>query len=189
MSENISVINLTEVVDFLNGLTESTFEIAKTEIATALFNADNSIKNDTELMTRTGNLFQSIQTRVEGNGFSSLQASIYTTSVYAPTHEYGATIRAIDKYMGVPGGPYLNIPTSSNKTAAGVTRKTATQVFSVGGHVVKFKSGKYGVMLNGQVMYTLHKSVEIPARLGMFDKTEAEVPTLLSNIASQIGEI
>ena len=138
----MEVINLKETVDYIKKLPEDAFDIAKRGMATALLKADKGIKTNTTLMRRTGNLFKSIQTRVEGRDIKSLKASIYTTSIYAPVHEYGATIKAKKAYKNVPGGPYLNIPTSANKTASGVTRKTARQVFEHGGHIVKFKSGK-----------------------------------------------
>lgn len=183
----MQTVNLKETIDYINGLSESTFEIAKIEMATALLKADAETKTNTSLKRRTGGLFKSIQTRVHGTDLKSLQASIYTTSIYAPPHEYGATIEAKNAYNKVPGGPYLNIPTSVNKTASGVTKKTARQVFEMGGYIVKFKSGKYGLMLNGQVVYTFHKKVDIPKRLNLIKNTEDQVPTMLSRIADQIG--
>ncbi len=104
MTEDISIINLQEVISYLDGLTEQTFEIAKSEISAALLRADESIKTDTDLKRRTGNLFKSLQVRVEGNNFSNLKASIYTTSVYDPVHEYGANIRAKNDYKNEPVG-------------------------------------------------------------------------------------
>jgi phage gpG-like protein len=184
----VQVVNLREVVQYLNEIPADTFKIAKKEIATGLLKADKDIKTNTDLMRRTGQLFKSIQTKVEGTSLKDLEASISTDSIYAPTHEYGATIRAIDKYMRVPGGPYLNIPTDSNKTPAGVTQLQAREVFNMGGSVVKFKSGKYGVMLNGEVKFTLHKQVKIKARLHMVKSAEDQIPTMLSRIAAQIGE-
>ena len=188
MTAEVTTVNLTEVMDYIEGIPADTFGIAKTEIATALLKADADIKTDTTLKTRTGDLFKSIKTAVTGTNLSTLQASIYTDSVYAPVHEYGATIKAIDKYMGVPGGPYLNIPTDSNKTAAGVTRLQAREVFNQGGNIVKFSSGKYGLMLEGTVLFTLHSQVTVKARLNMTEKTEDQIPTMLSRIAERIGE-
>ena len=181
-------INLKEVVKYFDTLPEDTFDIAKKEMSTALFKADKKIKIRRSLKKRTGALMKSIQVRVQGTNLKNLQASIYTTSVYAPVHEYGATIKAKNAYKNVPGGPYLNIPTDANKTAAGVMRKSATQVFAAGGFIVKFKSGKYGLMLNGEVVFTFHKLVHIPARLKMIKTTEDQIPTMLSRIADQIGE-
>ena len=187
MSTEVTTVNLREVMDYLESIPAESFDVAKKEIARSLLAADADIKTNTTLKRRTGNLFKSIKTKVTGNNLSNLRASISTDSIYAPVHEYGATIRAIDKYTGVPGGPYLNIPTDSNKTAAGVTRLQAREVFNQGGNVVKFRSGKYGVMLNGQVMFTLHKKVTIKPRLHMVESAEDQIPTMLSRIAEQIG--
>jgi len=188
MVVEINIVNLKEVMGYLKSIPASTFGIAKKEIATALFKADKDIKTNTGLKRRTGQLFKSIKTRVEGSDLNSLHASISTNIIYAPIHEYGGTVKAIDKYMNVPGGPYLNIPTSLNKTAAGVTRLSARDIFNQGGRIIKFRSGKYGLILKGNVLYTLHKQVEIPPRLHMVESTEDQVPTMLSRIADQIGE-
>ena len=107
--------------------------------------------------------------------------------MYAPTHEFGATIKAKNAYKGVPGGPYLNIPTRNNKTPAGVTMLQAREVFNQGGYIAKFKSGRYGVMMDGQLMFSLHKEVEIPKRLKMIETAEGEIPTMLSRIAAAVG--
>lgn len=188
MVAEIEILNLSEVQNWLSEIPDESFDAVSEEVTRALASADENIKTKTELKRRTGNLMKSIQIRVQGSDFESLEASIYTTSVYAPTHEYGATIRAKNAYKGVPGGPYLNIPTDANKTPAGVTRMTATQVFAAGGFICKFQSGKYGLMLNGEVVYTFHKQVTIPKRLKMIEYTENEIPTMLSRIADRIGE-
>jgi len=188
MPTEVTTVNLKEVVDYLKSIPADTFEVSKKEIARALFDADKDIKTNTALKKRTGNLFKSIKTKVTGTNLGNLHASISTNSIYAPVHEYGDTIRAIDKYRNVPGGPYLNIPTDSNKTPAGVTRLQAREVFNQGGNIAKFRSGKYGVMLNGEVMFTLHKQVTIKKRLHMVESAEDQIPTMLSRIADQIGE-
>ena len=177
----VRAVNLREVINFISGLPDNMAGVAKEELGVALTSADESIKNDTTLNRRTGNLMKSISFRVSGNTISTLDARIGTDSIYAPVHEFGATIRAKNKYMGVPGGPYLNIPATANKTAAGVTRKQAREVFNLGGYI----AGK-GVYLGGQLMFSLVKSVTIPARLNMIDKTENEIPTLLSRISKRM---
>jgi phage gpG-like protein len=187
MTTEVTVRNLREVRNYLEGLPVDSVASVKTEISRTLLEVDRDIKTNTSLNRRTGGLFQSIKTEVSGSSLSDLKASIYTDSVYAPIHEYGGTVRAIDKYRRVPGGPYLNIPTDSNKTAAGVTRMQAREVFAMGGNVVKFRSGKYGVMLGSQIMFTLQKSSRIQPRLKMIDTAEDSVPTLLSRIAGAIG--
>lgn len=180
---DVTVKNLTEVQQYLKGLPVDAFTVAKKEIARTLMEVDTKVKTTSDLSVRTGNLFKSLQINVGGSSLKDLHASYFTGSIYAPTHEYGATIRARDKYLRVPGGPYLNIPTAANKTAAGVTRLQAREVFNMGGYI----SGK-GVYLGEQLMFTLHKSVTIKARLKMIETTENEVPTLLSRIAAGIGE-
>jgi hypothetical protein len=90
--------------------------------------------------------------------------------------------------LGVPGGPYLNIPTSANKTASGVTRLQAREVFNRGGYITQTKGGVWGVFLLGQMMFSLKKQVKIPARLGMIDAAEDEVPTLLNKLRNVLCE-
>ena len=135
-----------------------------------------------------------MRTSVTGTKLSSLRASIYSAAnvggipvAYAPIHEYGGTIKAIDKYTGVPGGPYLNIPTGSNKTAAGVMKMSAKMVFDDGGYIQKSKAGNWGVFLGSQMMFVLKKQVKIPARLGMADAAESQIPTILSSLQELIG--
>jgi len=112
--------------------------------------------------------------------------------VYAPIHEYGGVIKAARAYRKVPGGPYLNIPASANKTKAGVMRYTAKDVFQMGGYIRRI-GRRWGVMLGKQLMFTLHKEVTIPARLGFRDAVDAEIPTLLSELnrlsGNRIGEL
>lgn len=188
MTISAKVINLQEVADYIKGLPGEAFKDLKRETAKALFQADNNIKSKTELKRRTGTLMKSITTRVEGSDIPSFEASIYTDVIYAPIHEKGGTVRAKNAYRNVPGGPYLNIPTKANKTAAGVQRMTARTVFERGGRIVQFKPFSYGVILDGKVMFTLHKSSKIPARLNMVSSVEEVVPTLLSTLRDTLGE-
>jgi len=108
--------------------------------------------------------------------------------VYTLTQEYGATIKAKKAYRNVPGGPYLNIPTKANKTAAGVTRLTARMVFDRGGYIQRTASKKWGVFLKNQMMFALVKQVDIPPRLGMREAAADEVPTILYKLQQMIGE-
>lgn len=188
MPVRADVVNLKEVTDFVKSLPSSIFKTYKTELARTLFEADASIKENTDLQRRSGVLMSSITTRIEGTSFANLKADIYTDSVYARIHEEGGEVKAKNAYHGVMGGPYLNIPTSSNKTAAGVQRMTPKTVFARGGLIVEYKQGKYGVMLNGTMMFTLHKSVTIPAGLHMVSSVEDTVPTFLSRVRDAIGE-
>lgn len=79
---------------------------------------------------------------------------MYTTSPYAPTHETGGTIRAKRAYMNLPGGPYLK----ANQTASGVMHRSARDVFSSGGYIVKLKSAgkaRFAVIESGKAMFWL----------------------------------
>lgn len=184
---SVTVKNLGEVQGFLADLPADTFTVAKKEMARTLFEVDTAIKTNGRLKQRSGQLFKSIQTVVGGSDLRTLKASIFTDSVYANIHEHGGEVKAKNAYKGVPGGPYLNIPTKSNKTPAGVTRLQAREVFNRGGYIAKFKSGRYGVMMGGQLMFTLHTSVKIPKRLGMAETSEDAIPTMLSRISAAIG--
>lgn len=182
------IIKLDEVVSFIKKVPASSFEALNLEVTKTLFEVDATVKSNTALKRRSGSLMRSIKTYTSGESISSYKSGIYSDCVYAITHEQGATIRAKRAYTGVKGGPYLNIPTAENKTAAGVQRMPAKTVFSQGGYVLEYKPNKYGVMLNGTMMFTLHKSVTVPARLGLVSTVEDSVPTLLSRIAMLIGE-
>lgn len=138
------------------------------------------IKGD-PMQSRTGALARSILPLVEGATLKALSGRVYSTSRYAPIHEYGGTVKARDKYLGVPGGPYLNIPQDANKTPAGVMRMGARQVFDQGGYI----AGR-GVFLDGQLMFTLVKQVKIPARLGMRDAADGRVATLIEELRNII---
>lgn len=187
---SITIKGLKEVREYLDEYPEELFEKAKEILKGRVFSAHfNVTLNLTvgSMRSRTGLLRKSIRPIVSGTTLDNLRAGIFAGRyaggkevVYAPIHEYGGTIRAKRAYTRLPGGPYLNIPTSSNKTAAGVTRLSARDVFSQGGYIVRMKrSGIFGVFLNGQLMYTLHKEVKIKARLGMHKAMESEIPTLL----------
>lgn len=194
---NVKVKNIAAIKRYLYIMPESMFKSARKVFSTAVFNADKKIKDNatTELKVRTGALRRSIVSMVSGNDLDTLQASVGSASkvggvelVYAPLHEFGDTIRAKKAYKKVPGGPYLNIPMTANKTPAGVTRLQAREVFNQGGRVIKTKNGKYGVLLDGQMMFILKKEVEIKPRLGMMKAAEDEVPTILSGLVNLIGE-
>ncbi len=173
-----------EVKTFLSKLPKRLFDESKLIFQKTAFNIENKTKeNATNILSvRTGNLKRSINSKVFGTKISDLNMSIFTAGivggaqvVYAPIQEFGGTIRAKNAYKNVPGGPYLNIPAPANKTAAGVQRMGAQEVFNQGGYV----AGKV-VYLNGEPMFWLVKSVTIPARLGMLKAAEDEIPTMLS---------
>lgn len=197
MALSVDVTNLAEIEKYIDDMPDETYKDARTVFAKAVLSADATVAANfgSRLNSRTNALRKSIRTSVSGNSLSTLRASIFGARyadgkqlVYTLTQEYGATIKAKKAYRNVPGGPYLNIPTSSNKTPAGVTRLTPKTVFQQGGHIHKTASGKWGVFLGGQMKFVLVKKVEIPARLGMRDAAADEVPTILSRLQNLIGE-
>ena len=200
---SVDVTNLQEVVNFLNAMPVETFGQAKTVFSKAVLSASNKTKDNAAniLKIRTGLLKRSIKFDVAGTNVHNLRARVYSASVvggkpviYAPLHEgkpdgSDTTIRAIDKYMGVPGGPYLNIPGQQNKTPAGATRMKAREVFNAGGFIMgrTVMRGGTNEMRMYDVMFFLVKSVEIKPRLGMLKAAEAEIPTILSDLQAIIG--
>lgn len=191
---DVLVRGLDEVNALLRDMPDTLFGAAKTAMGGAVINTQRRILDNfssgaghggSQLRSRTGSLKRSLKTKVSGTGFDSLRGSVHTDSIYATMHEKGGTIRAKDKYMRVPGGPYLNIPTSSNKTAAGVMRYSARDVFNAGGYMFKSRRNNWIVANQAGVpMFVLKNSVTMPARLGMIRSAEDEMPTLLSNLSN-----
>ena len=143
------------------------------------------------LKSRTGELRRNIRPRFRGAGsFETLQASVYTTSKYAPIHETGGTIKAKNAFKHLAGGPFLTIPSDDNKTGVGVTKKTVREVFSEGGFTIPIRASKaeWMIMLQGKPMYWLVDEVDIPARLGFEDTFKDEVPNLLQDLSELMGE-
>jgi hypothetical protein len=183
--------NLDEVRTYLDKLSENSFPEIKKLFQTSAFAMSNEVKKNarTILDVRSGNLRRSIGQSVTGATINTLSGSLFSSSKvggvtlrYAPIQEFGGTVKAIDKYARVQGGPYLNIPTDENKTAAGVTRMQAREVFAAGGHV-RWR----GVYLNGVKMFSLVKQVKIHARLGMRKAADDEVETLIGKLADIYG--
>ncbi len=188
----VELTNLKEVKDYIETMPEESFPAAKIEFQRSVIKAANVVKQMKRLKKRSGMLKKSIQQSVTGTNFDTLRASIYSAQgaeakevLYAPVHEFGTLskpIKAKRAYKGVPGGPYLNIPVGENLTPRGSMRKSAKTVFEQGGHI----RGR-AVFLGDDIMFALVKSVKFPARLGMRDAAEAEIPTLLSNLVNVIG--
>jgi phage gpG-like protein len=188
---SIQIEGQDELNRFIRQLPETMFENAKTAFARAVLKAHEVVRTENftsgntgyssnKLNSRTGDLSRSIRTQVKGSNLESLAASIYTNSVYAPIHEIGGTIRAKNKYVRVPGGPYLNIPLSANKTAAGVMRRSAREVFSAGGYIIRSQSGNWIVMsVNSTPMFVLKKAVYIRPRLGMVKASEDRINEIM----------
>lgn len=182
--------NAKDVAKYLKEIPESSFPKVKAIFQKYAFIANAKVKENatSKIKVRTGNLRRSLQAEVEGTSLSTISASIYSALmaggaevIYTPVHEFGATIKAKNAYKKVPGGPYLNIPTTANKTAAGVQRMTAREVFKKGG----FIAGK-AVILDGKVMFILVKQVKIPARLKMIETVEGVIPNLLTELVGVI---
>lgn len=197
MSINATVVGLPEVKEYLNRLPANVYEQAKEAMRTGVFEVHRRVSDRVRdgsggsLHSRTGQLRRSLQARVSGTTLDTLGGEVYsdgTVASYAPTHEWGATIKAKDKYVRVPGGPYLNIPLTANKTPAGVMRQDARTVFQQGGYIIKSRANKYLVMSStGLPMFVLVKEVTIPPRLQMVKMAEDYVPTLLSDMAAATG--
>lgn len=188
MAESVTVVGLDEVSNLLKELPGHSFEVTKTAISKAALNTHATVSSYSGgLHNRSGLLRRSLKTDVKGTTLNDLSGDVYTDVKYAPIHEKGGTVKAIDKYLRVPGGPYLNIPLAANKTAAGVMRMNARQVFNGGGYIVRSRIGNYLVMSGtGQPMFVLKKQVTIPARLGMEKAADDEIPTLLSTLSSEL---
>jgi len=191
----VEIADLDRVTDGIRRIPSRLFDQAKKIMGAGTIRAQKAVKGRLDgapLHRRSGRLARSIRTSVSGGSLADLRASVYSGGgastgsaggpvVYAPIHEYGGTITAKNAYKGVPGGPYLNIPTQYNKTPAGVMRLNAREVFAAGGFIrgkTVFSGGE-----NPLPMFSLVKSVEIPARLGMGKAADAEVPTILSDLA------
>jgi len=190
----ISLEGAEEVQTFLSRLPEEMFKEVKPEFIKAGLAVQSEMITRTTtgpLYRRTSDLSKSFIPYTKGTKLDNIMSGVYTKSPYAPIHEYGGTVRAKNAYKGVPGGPYLNIPSKFNKTGKGVMRSDAKSVFQQGGYIVKLKNpkkAKYMVMLKGKPMFWLVKEIKIRAQLGMEDTVEEEIPTLLSNLSKAIDE-
>ena len=174
------------------------FAIFKDAVEISTLNVHRKVTNNfgiggNKLHSRSGRLKRSLITIVGGNSISRLSGKVQagggTQQVkYAILQEKGGTIRPKNnKYAGVPGGPYLNVPLPPNKTAAGVMRKTARTIFSEGGFIAKSRRGNWLVMSRqGVPMFYLKKESKIKARLGMIDAKDNEIPVLMQNIQTGI---
>lgn len=179
-----------EVQKLLNDLPVWAYDGARKSLNDYVKSVDASIKTQisgVDLNVRSGFLRRSFNFEVHGTSLNTLGASNYTDAIYAPIHQVGGTIFAKNAYKGVPGGPYLNIPTPANQTPSGVMRYSAQQVFADGGYVLRTKASwkaPYVVMLKGKAMFALVKFVAIPKRMKFTETAEAGVPTLLSELAN-----
>ena len=157
----------------------------KAAISRATDNAYEIVLNNTQmkLHIRTGALHHSIKKLVTGNDLNTLRGRVWTSTSYAPIHETGGIIRAKNKYMNVPGGPYLHIPLNYNKTKMGIMRFNAGQIFATGGYIARSKLGNWIVFSDSnKPMFALKKMVKIPPRVGMQVAQEEVMPQLLYDL-------
>lgn len=140
------------------------------------------------LNTRTGYLRRSVKFKVSGHSLTTLNASIFSDSIYAPIHEYGGVIKAKRAFMKLAGAPYLSIPLDSNKTPSGVTKQKPKAVFDGGGYIIRSKTGKYLIMSGGgKPMYVLVKKVTIPPRLGIVTEINRALRSIQDIYAEELG--
>ena len=189
MSGTVEIRGLDELLTYTQNLPAEMYNKAKGEYTSSAFALHRTMTqrvSGSALKRRTGQLARSFKVKVTGTNLKTLGASIATTSPYAPIHETGGIIRAKNAYGSLEGGPFLNIPSTLNKTAAGVTRQTAREVFNAGAYILKISApkAKYVVLLGGKPMFWLVKEVEIKARLGMQIEADKSFNTLLSSLRS-----
>lgn len=189
MAITVQIKGVVELKGLINKLPSHMYDTAKKALSAAVLGAHSEVSDNFgptgTIESRSGRLRRSILPEVSGETLNTLRGSLSTDVVYAPIQETGGTIKAKDKYLRVPGGPYLNIPLPLNKTPAGVMRKSAKQVFEEGGFLVKSKFGRWIVMdVIGLPMFVLVKEVTLKPRLGMIDAAEGQIPTLLSTFQS-----
>jgi hypothetical protein len=189
----VQLIGMEQVQQQVAGLDDSMFESAKKEFNKSAFIVKGKMANRSRngpLHARTGELARSWRSKVYGNTLETLGSEVFSTSPYALIHEKGGTIRAKNAYKGLQGGPYLNIPSSQNQTAAGVTRMTPREAFNAGANIIPLNNApkaKFMILLNGQPMYWLVKEVTIPAKLGLETTARDEVQPLLARLTAGIN--
>ncbi len=195
MAESVEVRGLNEVQSLLKRLPKDIADDAYEVIKGSVLRVDKKVKANfgtgpNQLKSRTGALRRSLTVTLnKSDDLQKIGGGISTNSIYAPIQENGGVVEAKNKYLNVPGGPYLNIPLSANMTLAGVMRHSARDVFNSGGYISRSRKGNWLVFSGAGVpMFVLKKSVTIPARLGMVEAAENEVPTLLSRLNSLLDD-
>lgn len=193
----VDVRGITEVRAMLAKFPDETFKAATVAMREATKNAKRTVQGNfksydgsrggSSLHNRSGDFRRSVRRETSGTTLAGLFSRVYSDSEYASIHESGGTVRATNKYVSVPGGPYLHIPTPSNLSGSGIPIFTPGQLFATGGRIIKSRAGKWLVMSGkGVPMFVLVKSVTIPARLGMEDAVTDEIPTLLSVLNTEL---
>lgn len=187
----VDVRGITEVRAMLTKFPDETFQAAVKAMRVATVNAKRTVQGNftsyssgsrggSRLQNRTGDLRSSIRRETSGKNLADLFSRVFSDDERAAIHEFGGTITAKSKYMRVPGGPYLNIPTPSNLSGSGATIMSPGEVFATGGYIFQSRSGNWIVSTKGGTpMFALVKSVTLKPRLGMNEAVEDEIPTLL----------
>ncbi len=184
----VEVQGLDEVRKLLANMPEALFlqtkkTLAKTtlEIQSRIILGFNGDANHS-LQTRTGNLQRSIKTENKGKNLDTLRSSVFTNSIYAPIHEEGGTIKAKNAFRGLDGGPFLAVPSDANKTAAGVTRWSVRDAFTLDATIRKLRNPRKAqyMIIDKDLgpLFWLVPEVIIKARLGMQDATDKQIPIL-----------
>ena len=195
--EAVRVVGLDEVKAMLRRADEGQYGIVREAFRDTLKRTHRRMQarvSGQPLKRRTGQLARSIKTRMDGSRLANLRGVVYTdpsVAPYAGVHETGATIRAKDAYNYLPGGPYLAIPSRQNQTPAGVARETPRTTHQQGGFVAPITAPKarYAVFSSDRTpMFWLVNKVRIPARLGMEETTEDQIPTLLSDLSGMLED-
>src|SRR5574337_1777690 len=120
----VDVKGAAEALAFVKGIPAHLYQGARTAFSKATFAAQEDVLGNlagNPLNSRTGALAKSITPQVQGSSLPTLTGRIYSGMIYAPIQEKGGTVEAKGKYMGVPGGPYLNIPTQANNGGECIT--------------------------------------------------------------------
>ncbi|SET79857.1 hypothetical protein SAMN04487962_12524 [Marinobacter segnicrescens] len=190
---DVKVIGLKDVMQRLRDAGPNAAQAAKDAIRVSMFKIQGKMSQRTKtgpLYSRTGELSRSFNSRVYGSTLDDIGGRVWTNSPYARIHETGGVINAKKAYRNLPGGPYLNIPASDNKTASGVMRMNAREAFNAGAFILPINSNKarYMILLNNKPMFWLVKSVTIKPRLEFKSTAEKEIPTLLSTINENLAK-
>jgi phage gpG-like protein len=193
----VDVRGIPEVRAMLTKFPDETFQAAVVAMRVATVNAKRTIqgrfvsysgtRGGSRLQNRSGDLRKSIKRETSGKDLANLFSRVFSDNENAAIHEFGGTINARSKYSRMPGGPYLNIPTSSNLSGAGSTMFSPGEIFATGGYIFKSKSGNFIVASKGGTpMFVLVKSVTIKPRLGMEKAVVDEIPTLLRVLSDEL---
>ena len=188
----VEVTGLEEVQRLLDKIPTALFLDTKKSLAkTVLTIQGNTVRGfngdpSTSLQTRSGFLQRSIKTQNTGKDLKSLRTSVFTRSIYGPIQEEGGTIKAKKAFRNLPGGPYLAIPSDTNKTKAGVTRFSPRDAFGLGAHIQKLRHARRAEYMifdkDLGPLFWLVPDVTIKARLGLQDETDKQIPILIDRL-------